>query len=338
MKNLKILAISPLEFPWLPKDPFLFCAYHKDQYPKGNAKMEPSISIKDRPLGNDFVIKDGFRMYHGTKVPGFPYHPHRGFETVTVAKEGVIDHADSLGSSGRFSNGDVQWMTAGKGVQHSEMFPLLNEEKENTLEIFQIWLNLPKKDKMVDAHFKMLWSEDIPIVNIKDQNGNETKIDIIAGQFKDKKAPRPAPNSWANNIENEVAIWTIKMNPNAQMILPASNNEVTRSLFFYKGSDIEIDGATIHTDHSVDLVSTEKVTIQNKEETAYILLLQGKPIGEPVAQRGPFVMNTSAEISETIKDYQKTLFGGWPWKRADMVHEKKLGRFAIHADGKKELK
>jgi redox-sensitive bicupin YhaK (pirin superfamily) len=137
--------------------------HHEDKFPKGNEIMGPDTShFQGRHLGDDFIIKDGFRMYHGKKVPGFPGHPHRGFETVTVVRQGMVDHADSMGASGRYGNGDVQWMTAGKGVQHSEMFPLISQEQENQMELFQIWLNLPKRNKMVEPHFKMLWKEAIP--------------------------------------------------------------------------------------------------------------------------------------------------------------------------------
>ncbi len=154
----KIINVKPLGFPWETQDPFLFCAYHKDEYPKGNELLGPDTELlHGRNIGQDFTIKEGWRMYHGDAIPGFPYHPHRGFETITIVKQGIVDHADSLGAAGRFGSGDVQWMTAGKGIQHSEMFPLLNQEKENTLEIFQVWLNLPKAKKMTEPHFKMLW-------------------------------------------------------------------------------------------------------------------------------------------------------------------------------------
>jgi redox-sensitive bicupin YhaK (pirin superfamily) len=136
-----ILKISPLGFPWKTLDPFIFCVHHRDEFPKGNAEMGPIGSLSGRQIGQDFVVKDGWRMYHGRKMPGFPYHPHRGFETVTIVKEGIVDHTDSLGAAGRFGAGDVQWMTAGKGVLHSEMFPLIHQEKENPLELFQLWLN-----------------------------------------------------------------------------------------------------------------------------------------------------------------------------------------------------
>lgn len=158
-----IKSVKPLGFQWETADPFLFCVHHEDFFPQGNDLMGPEKEhFKGRHLGDDFIIKDGFRMYHGKTVPGFPGHPHRGFETITVVRKGMVDHADSMGASGRYGDGDVQWMTAGKGVQHSEMFPLLKKDKANPMELFQIWLNLPKVHKMVEPHFKMLWKESIP--------------------------------------------------------------------------------------------------------------------------------------------------------------------------------
>jgi len=139
--------------------------------------MGPAVSMKGRSLGDDFIIKDGWRMYHGKKVPDFPGHPHRGFETITVVRDGLVDHADSLGASGRYGEGDVQWMTAGKGVQHFEMFPLLKKEEENPMELFQIWLNLPKKNKMVEPHFKMLWGSKIPKLKHTDSAGKTTEVE-----------------------------------------------------------------------------------------------------------------------------------------------------------------
>ncbi|HEV8247624.1 MAG TPA: pirin family protein, partial [Polyangiaceae bacterium] len=157
-----VLGTLPLGFPWQTSDPFLFCVHHDDAYPAGNEKLGPAASLAGRNLGMDFEGKDGWRMYHGKVVPGFPQHPHRGFETVTIIRRGYIDHSDSLGATARFGRGDVQWLTAGRGIVHCEMFPLLDRSGPNTCELFQIWLNLPSEDKLVAPHFSMLWDKDIP--------------------------------------------------------------------------------------------------------------------------------------------------------------------------------
>jgi len=334
----KIKNIKPLGFPWETQDPFLFCAHHADAYPKGNDELGPDASLAGRNIGQDFTLKDGWRMYHGDTIPGFPYHPHRGFETVTIAKEGLVDHADSLGASGRFGNGDVQWMTAGKGVQHSEMFPLLNKDKENPFELFQIWLNLPKVSKFVEPHYAMLWHEDLPVLQETDEKGKLTEVNIIAGDLKELKALAPAPNSWAANQENNVAIWTIKMQAGASWIMPKAGQGANRTLYFYKGSSMQIEGESVSSYHSIEVDATEEITLEASNEDCYILVLQGRPINEPVAKYGPFVMNTQEEIQEAFADYQRTEFGGWPWPRKDQVHGKEKGRFALYADGTEEIK
>lgn len=335
----KILNIEPLGFPWKTQDPFLFCAYHRDEYPKGNSNLGLDLEqLKGRNIGQDFTIKDGWRMYHGRTKPGFPYHPHRGFETITINKEGVVDHSDSLGASGRFMGGDVQWMTAGKGIQHSEMFPLINENKGNPLEIFQIWLNLPKISKMVDPHFKMLWHEDIPMITHSDESDKTTTIQVIAGSLNEVKALEPTPNSWASHSKNGVGVYTVKMEANAQWTLPSTIKEANRSVFFYKGETIEIGNKKIPSDHLIELKAGEDILMKNGNKDAYFLILEGNPIGEPVAKHGPFVMNTQEEIREAMQDYGKTQFGGWPWDETEVVHPKNKGRFASHSDGREEIK
>lgn len=338
MASNPIKNITPLGFPWETSDPFLFCVHHEDFYPAGDENMAPTTSLEGRNLGNDFAVKDGFRMYHGHNVPGFPAHPHRGFETVTIARKGLIDHSDSLGAAGRFGHGDVQWMTAGKGVQHSEMFPLLNQDEENTVELFQIWLNLPKSQKMVTPHFKMLWNDSIPVHTHVDGAGKLTKINVIAGTIGDTVAPAPAPNSWAANSENEVAIWTIKMSPNSVWTMPVASNEANRTLYFFKGNVCSVANQKVENYKAVQLWANEIVTIENGSEEGHFLMLQGKPINESVVQYGPFVMNTEAEIQETYMDYQQNQFGGWPWPKSDNVHAREKGRFALYADGSEELK
>jgi len=339
MNKSVIKNIKPLGFPWETQDPFLFCAYHNDNYPKGNTTMGVDFEqLKDRNIGSDFVLKDGWRMYHGKNIPGFPYHPHRGFETITINKEGVVDHSDSLGAAGRFMAGDVQWMTAGKGIQHSEMFPLINEDKNNPLEIFQIWLNLPKASKMVNPHFKMLWNEDIPVIQHKDETNKVTSIQVIAGKLNNTSALAPTPNSWASEVKNAVGIYTIKMEANANWTLPKTSSEANRSFFFYKGNSITIDEKSILCNHIIELNTDTDIEIKNGNEDAYFLILEGKPIGEPVAKYGPFVMNTEEEINQAMKDYRETQFGGWPWSQVEVVHPRDKGRFALHSNGVEEIK
>ncbi len=327
------LEIFPLGFPWQTQDPFLFCVYHLDHYPKGNADMGPDALLDGRNLGNDFVVKDGWRMYHGTTIPGFPYHPHRGFETITIVNKGYCDHSDSLGAAGRFGEGDVQWMTAGRGVQHSEMFPLLNTDSNNTLELFQIWLNLPAKGKFVDPHFKMLWRESIPII---DHEG--VSIKVIAGEYEGQRPPDPAPDSWAHDYENQVAIWNLFMEAGSKMILPEISSSVNRSIYFYLGDSLMIGDNAVAVDHGVNIRENGALEIRNGSQESRLLLLQGKPINEPVAKYGPFVMNTEAEIQQAFEEYRLTQFGGWPWPHPDHVHDRDKGRFALYPDGQLEEK
>jgi redox-sensitive bicupin YhaK (pirin superfamily) len=325
-----ILQTFPLGFPWQTQDPFLFCVYHLDHYPKGTNDMGPDpLLLEGRNIGNDFTIKDGWRMYHGQTIPGFPYHPHRGFETITIVNKGYCDHSDSLGAAGRFGEGDTQWMTAGSGVQHSEMFPLLNTDKANPLELFQIWLNLPKVDKFVDPHFKMLWHENIPVID----EGN-AQIKVVAGNYKNTQANAPAPNSWAAKPENEVAIWNIHADAKTEYTLPKANTLVTRTLYFYEGSEIYFGDKKVNPNFGIALDPSKDVTITIGSENAHFLVLQGKPIDEPVAKYGPFVMNTDQEIQQAMEEYRLTQFGGWPWPYPDNVHDKEKGRFALYPDGK----
>lgn len=328
-----VLHVEPLGFPWQTADPFLFCVHHNDAYPAGDESMAPKASLRGRNIGSDFSGKEGFSMYHGDTVPGFPSHPHRGFETVTIARRGYVDHSDSLGATARFGRGDVQWLTAGDGIVHSEMFPLLNQDAPNPTELFQIWLNLPRKSKRVAPHFSMLWSEEIPKILRKDENGREVSVTVIAGAAFGL-APRPAPpSSWASEPGSEVAIWTITLEEGASLKLPRGAPDLNRCLYFFQGKVALISGQEVHGASVVRLQSDAEVEIRAVSGDAEFLVLQGRPIGEPVEQYGPFVMNSPEEIRQAFADYQRTQFGGWPFSRNDPAHPRTQGRFARHANG-----
>ena len=237
-----------------------------------------------------------------------------------------------MGGAGRYGEGDVQWMTAGKGLQHSEMFPLLHQDKENPMELFQIWLNLPQKSKMVQPHFKMLWSENIPVLD--QQNG--VYVEVVAGRLSNLQADNPPPDSWAADASNEVAIWNIMLEANRKFTLPAASKGLNRTLYFYEGDSLWIAGESIPAYHAAVLASDQTVQIQSGNQAVKVLMLQGKPINEPVVQHGPFVMNSREEIQEAFQDYHRDQFGGWPWPKYDQVHDASKKRFALHADGRTE--
>ena len=340
MTTQPILNILPLGQQWPTLDPFLFCAYHDDAYPAANPDMGPKAELAGRNIGQDFSRKDGWSMYHGSSVPGFPAHPHRGFETVTIVRKGLIDHSDSLGATARFGRGDVQWLTAGRGIVHAEMFPLLNTLEPNPLELFQIWLNLPAASKMADPHFTMFWADDIPGRVLTDANGLQTYVSVIAGQLADAdkptKALSPPPDSWAAQAQADIAIWTLRMAPGANFSLPAAKAGTRRHLYFFKGKSVSVGGEEIHSHGAIELRGDVPVELINGSEESEFLLLQGKPIAEPVAQYGPFVMNTQAEIRQTIADYQCTQFGGWPWVDHAPTHGLDPSRLARHPGGRVE--
>ncbi|MFP6746172.1 MAG: pirin family protein [Alphaproteobacteria bacterium] len=337
MTNSGILDITPLGGRWPTLDPFLFCAYHNDAYPAGAEDMGPAGSLAGRAIGQDFSGRDGWSMYHGDRVPGFPRHPHRGFETVTVARRGFIDHADSMGASARFGEGDLQWMTAGRGIVHSEMFPLRQRDRGNHTELFQIWLNLPAKDKMVESHFAMFWQNQIPRSTTKDDRGRETTVVSYCGALADGAAPPPPPpHSWAADKANGVVIWTIQMAPGAGWTLPPADPGCSRKLFFFHGDSLRMGGQDIAAGHGVVWAADASVELRNGGEVAEILLLQGRPINEPVAHHGPFVMNSQDELQQAFMDYQRTGFGGWQWPTHGPVHARDSGRFARFPDGRVE--
>ncbi|HEY1586913.1 MAG TPA: pirin family protein [Polyangia bacterium] len=331
-----IKGVEPLGFQWPAADPFLFCVHHDDRYPAGNDVLGPAASLADRAIGQDFEGKDGWRMYHGRTVPGFPGHPHRGFETVTIVREGFIDHSDSLGATARFGGGDVQWLTAGSGIVHAEMFPLVARDRPNPLELFQIWLNLPRADKMVAPHFTMLWREKMPTEIVRDSDGRTTTINVVAGRFGDARALPPPPSSWAAREQSDLAIWTIKMAPGARWTLPAAHAGSNRTLYFFRGSALTVAGRAIPASRAITLAPESDVALENGADESELLLLQGRPLDEPVVSYGPFVMNSRAEIQQALSDYQRTRFGGWPFASEDPVHAREESRFARHADGRVE--
>ena len=217
------------------------------------------------------------------------------------------------------------------------MFPLLDDQRPNPLELFQIWLNLPAADKLVDPYFTMFWDDDLPRIVVGDP-GATAEITVIAGAIKDANPPTPPPDSWAGRSYSEVGIWHIALEPGASWEMPPAVNAATiRTIYVFDRGAARLSGHNedLPVDTGAVVTSDAPVTISS-ESGSEIMVLQGVPIGEPVAQQGPFVMNTESEIRTAFTQYRQTQFGGWPWQDSDPVHARDEGRFAVHVDGRNE--
>jgi redox-sensitive bicupin YhaK (pirin superfamily) len=324
-----LIEAGPLGFPWPCLDPFLFCAWHNDRFPAGDGALGPVADLGGRDLGRDFAFKDGWNMYHGLTVPGFPQHPHRGFETVTVVRQGLVDHADSLGAAARYGQGDAQWLTTGAGIVHSEMFPLVHTDRGNPADLFQIWLNLPADRKMAPPAFKMLWAHQHLVVA-----GEQSEWTVVAGGMAGREAQAPPPDSYASRPGSDILIAVLTARAQGSHRLPAGPAGVNRCLYLYKGAwrlngEDQAEGQVLHVREDMDL-------LLESPQGGELLVLQGRPLDEPVVSQGPFVMNDRAQLLKAFDDYHRTRFGGWPWDRDDPVHAATLGRFARHPDGREE--
>jgi redox-sensitive bicupin YhaK (pirin superfamily) len=222
------------------------------------------------------------------------------------------------------------------------MFPLLDSSAPNPLELFQIWLNLPAKSKFAAPHFAMLWADEIPRLVAADAAGARSEVVAVAGRFATGATVleplAPPPDSWAASADNDVAIWTVRLDPGARWMLPAARGTQTRrSLYFFAGDRVGVGVQACNEHAAIELAAHAPVELVNRGATkAEFLMLQGRPIAEPVAQHGPFVMNTELEIRQAFADYHRTQFGGWPWPDGEPVHGPAPSRFARHADGRVE--
>jgi quercetin 2,3-dioxygenase len=213
------------------------------------------------------------------------------------------------------------------------MFPLLDRAGPNTTELFQIWLNLPSEDKMVDPYFTMQWSEEIPRLALTDDEGRRGELTVIAGAINGAQPLAAPPDSYASRSDSDVAIWHLALEPLAEWVVPpGASSDTTRTLYVFEGS-VSVAQRPVARSTGVVVRPDVPVTVTAGPAGAEIIVLQGRPIGEPVAQYGPFVMNDRAGIEQALLDYQTTGFGGWPWPTDDPVQARDNGRFARHADG-----
>lgn len=258
--------------------------------------LNRAFGNNDVPLFDPFLLLDDFRS--GTQahyIKGFPWHPHRGIETITYVLKGDVEHGDSLGNKGDISSGDVQWMTAGSGIIHQEM---PKGDKDGLMEGFQLWANLPAADKMMHPRYQDITADLIPTVTL---NSGIT-IKVICGKIGDVSGP-------VGDVMIEPEFLDISIPANTVFTHPTPNDH---TVFAYvHAGEGRFDEMTqdLHGNRSLVLFDKgEQVTITAGDKELRFLLIAGKPLGEPVAWGGPIVMNTQEELQHAFDEYQNNTF------------------------------
>ncbi len=266
-------------------------------------KLRRSIGAQRVERVDPFLMLDEFASDSADDyIAGFPSHPHRGFETVTYMLDGHMQHRDHLGNTGDLVPGAVQWMTAGRGIVHSEM----PQQSEGRMRGFQLWINLPAKEKMRPAAYRDVAPTEIPVV---EHDG--TRVKIIAGTYAHGTDETDGPiNPRAKRISTDPTYFDVELAPGARFehrLDPAYNAFV----YPYEGTAVISEGeeAQVLRRHEAGVLSSgERIVLRAGSDGARVLVLAGKPIGEPIVQYGPFVMNTREEIERAVLDFQSGAF------------------------------
>lgn len=247
------------------------------------------------PLFDPFLLLDAFGSDKKEDyIRGFPWHPHRGIETITYMLNGSAEHGDSIGNSGVISEGDVQWMTAGSGIIHQEM---PKGDRENKMFGFQLWANLPASHKMMEPRYRDIKKNQIPVVD----DGHGTFVKIICGVYNNVKGP-------VTEIVTEPEYYDVSMKKNSRFI-HAFRKGHTVFLYLYSGSIVTPDHQTeILQGHAVLFEDGEDIEVIAQNDDTKFILVSGKPIGEPVAWGGPIVMNSEEELRIAFEEYENDTF------------------------------
>lgn len=265
--------------------------------------VQPLFSHMGEDRGtNPFLMLDyAAPQYYepNSRTPrGVGQHPHKGFETVTIAYQGEVEHRDSSGGGGVIKAGDVQWMTAGAGIIHQEFHSEAFSRRGGMFEMVQLWVNLPRKDKNVPAHYQHLAKENIPVVEFADNAGYAR---IIAGNFADIQG--------AAKTYTKMNVWDMVINAGREVEIEIPESQslsmvVLRGKATFNHNEQASAGQLVNFERSAG-----KVTITAADEELKILLLAGEPIEEPVVGYGPFVMNSFEEIRQAVNDFNAGKFG-----------------------------
>jgi redox-sensitive bicupin YhaK (pirin superfamily) len=266
-------------------------------------KLKRSLGQTPHARLDPFLMLDEFYSNDAADyLAGFPDHPHRGFETVTYMLDGHMLHEDHLGNRGDLHSGGVQWMTAGRGIIHSEM----PQQDEGVMRGFQLWINLPATEKMKDADYRDIQADEIPVAELA--GGGRAKV--IAGRLSlaGEEIEGAVQGSFTEPLYIDL---NLAPGERFEATIPASHQAF---LYLYEG-ELEIEGEALQRSSAALLSDGEQLTVTAGSQGAGVLLLAGRPINEPVVQYGPFVMNTREEIEQTLQDYRDgrlTAQGGAP--------------------------
>nr|WP_314487262.1 pirin family protein [uncultured Pseudomonas sp.] len=231
---------------------------------------------------------------------GVGQHPHRGFETVTIVYKGEVEHRDSTGNGGVIGPGDVQWMTAASGILHEEFHSEAFARSGGTLEMVQLWVNLPAKDKMAEPGYQGILDREIPDLELKDNAG---RLRLIAGEFDGQRGPA--------RTFTPIDVWDVRLNAGKSATFDLHQGRNT-ALVVLHGA-VEVNGQEVVREGQLVLFDREGTDIRlDAEQDATVLILSGEPIDEPIVGHGPFVMNTEAEIQQAFIDFQSGKFGRMP--------------------------
>ena len=327
-KPKTVRKVADLNIHWSAEDPFTFVSHHHDEYPKGNAQMAPPLElISGRNLGRDYQERFGFRMYHGRVVPGFPMHAHWGYETVTIAEKGYVDHFDTEMNHGRFGNGDVQWTMASSKYEHCEMYPLTDQENTNPVHITQIVINIPLDRKNGPNSVNNVWSESIPVF---EEDG--CRVTLYCGMYKGKELCSPNADSWAVK-ENGVRILKVELSPGSRFALDAAGKDVTRNVYYVSGTGMTMDGTEVQPNLRFAMKPGTALDITNGQSDSEYWILEGRPIGERQAAFGPVILKDLKEVRSAMDDIRINEFPEWPWELIDRTNPIDTGRELHRADG-----
>ena len=257
-------------------------------------KLRRSVGSSQVLRHDPFLMLDEFYSDNPDDyIAGFPSHPHRGFETVTYMLDGHMRHEDSVGNRGDLGPGDVQWMSAARGIIHSEM----PQQSEGRMRGFQLWINLPAKEKMKDPGYRDIPSEQIPTINL--DNGGQVRV--IAGTLVQQSGNTTGAVS---GLTTDPLYLDVRL-PAGGVFETAITPGYNAFLYLYEGdASVGGDGQALKHRSAGLLSDGDSVRVQAGDAEARFLLLAGKPLGEPVVQYGPFVMNTREEIEQAVRDYQ----------------------------------